>query len=271
MFSTILYEFPHLQLHLLKKNATKFYPLSLNPESGISLQGIEVYPQTSSEIVPVAIILHGYTSTFRRVAYLAIPLIKQGYAVILINLRGHNSSSGHKKDVSGMQQDLNYIIQYIKSKQYFDHRHILLIGSSLGALIALTAGYNHPDVTHIIALAGISSPTDFFVGMTVFRKWRWQLLGKLGGLNMSEMIGKSQFSPAEQQYVQESRKKILLMHCKNDRLVGMNNFWRNITAFRIDHNGYRLFDRGGHTFFLVKKYVVQTMMEWLQNTFYKAE
>ena len=133
----------------MKKNA-EVVPLILNSTPEIFLYGLEVIPTKSEKKFPVAILFHGYTANYRRLGYIANMLLMNGVAVILLNLRGHGKSSGKQKDVQGMQQDLTTIMNYIESNKRFDVGRVLLLGSSLGALIALTAGFVHPNITHII-------------------------------------------------------------------------------------------------------------------------
>ncbi len=86
------------------------------------------------------------------------------------------------------------------------------------------------------------------------------------------MIGQIQYIPKLQLQAKNQHKKILLLHCKNDALVSVNNFWTNVTAYRIKPKDYTLFSRGGHSFFLIKNQVLQTIHAWLgQNSFYNAE
>ncbi len=184
MCPNLLFELHQYQFNQIKKNAHEVKSLILNPSKEIFLYGLEAKPQLKGNKTPVAILFHGYTSNYRRVAYIANFLLLNGVAVILMNLRGHRKSSGKQKDIQGMQQDIDVILKYVKSKNVYDERKILLLGISLGALITLTAGYNHPDLTHLIALAGMSSPVDLLEGMTAFRRWRWKLIGKLGGLDV---------------------------------------------------------------------------------------
>lgn len=256
----------------MKKKAENQTQIILRPSPEIQLHGLEIVPKSKSSKIPVAILFHGYTSNYRRLAYIANLFITNEIAVLLMNLRGHGKSSGRQNDISCMQNDLDTIIDYVHSKEYFDKERLILVGISLGALIALTAGYNNTNIGYIVALAAISSPTTLLDGMTRFRRWRWKQIGRLGGLNIKKMIGKPQFSPCIQPQLNENTKKILLLHCKNDALVNESNFWINIAAFKLDKNNYSLFSRGTHSFFLIKQRVVETILKWLvESGIYKAE
>ena len=147
-----------------------------------------------------------------------------------------------------------------------------MLGISLGALITLTSGYNHPEITHLIALAGVSSPTDLFDGMTAFKRWRWRIIGKLGGIDIPSMIGKPSYAPKLQPQSGNQSKSLLLLHCKNDSLVAENNFWINVAAFKLEPENYVIFPKGAHSFFLIKDQVLSSINVWLHNNdFYRAE
>jgi len=272
VFQNLLYELHPLQFNQLKINADEVNSLILQPSEGIFLQGLEAIPKQTSEKYPVAILLHGYTANYRRIAYIANMLLTNGVAVILMNLRGHGRSSGKQKDVKGMQQDIDTVMKYVKSNIEYDEERILMLGISLGALITLTSGYNHPEITHLIALAGVSSPTDLFDGMTAFKRWRWRIIGKLGGIDIPSMIGKPSYAPKLQPQSGNQSKSLLLLHCKNDSLVAENNFWINVAAFKLEPENYVIFPKGAHSFFLIKDQVLSSINVWLHNNdFYRAE
>ncbi len=272
MNNPLVLEIPQLQVKFLKQNAKFINPILLEPSSGIKLEGIDIIPRGSISNKPAAILIHGYTSNYRRLIYIANLLVKKGFMVILFNLRGHGKSSGKQRDALGMQQDLTQVIDYVKKKANIDSTRILVLGISLGAMLSLTSGYINPDITYIIALAGMSSPEDVINGMSSFRRWRWRIISKLGGLSLTEMTGKIHFSPKMQMDIHSIKKKILLLHCKNDRLISQKNFWNNIKAFHLNKDDFHLFSRGGHGFFLVKKEVLQTISIWIdKNIIYNAE
>ncbi|MHA1111624.1 MAG: alpha/beta hydrolase family protein [Promethearchaeota archaeon] len=272
MFQNFFFEIHPFQFSQLKRNAEKVNSLILQSSKEILLHGLEAIPKQSGEKYPVAILFHGYSSNYRRIAYIANMLLTNGVAVILMNLRGHGKSSGKQKDINGMQQDIETIMKYVKSKLEYDEGRILMLGISLGALITLTTGYNHPEITHLIALAAISSPTDLFDGMTAFKRWRWRIIGKFGGINIPSMIGKPPFTPKLQPQSGNKSKRLLLLHCKYDTLVAENNFWTNVAAFKLEPENYEIFPKGGHSFFLIKHQVLSSINVWLRNNdFYRAE
>jgi alpha-beta hydrolase superfamily lysophospholipase len=252
-------------MRLLKRYHKESIFMSIKSSENIKLRGLVVSPKVSQGKTPIAILLHGYMSNHKRMAYIANVLLKNGISVILMDQRGHGLSSGKQNNVDGMQNDLNRLMEYIKSVGDIDQKRILLVGNSLGAFIGLTAGYIHPNITHIIALAGISSPSDLLSGMTRFRRWRWRIIAKLGGIDFYAMRGKTQYSPKIIAENQPNSKKILLFHCINDRLVNVNNFWKNVEAFGITKKNLALFQRGKHGFFLVKDLVVKKIVNWLKD------
>ncbi len=243
-----------------KEKSVSITSISLKLESDGYLNGIEIIPKTITN-EHVAVILHGYRSNSKRMIYLAKIFVEYKIPTILMDLRGHGKSDGDNTDIEKMQNDLGVITKHIHSQDYYK-KSIILVGVSLGGLIALTAGMNNPEITHIIGLAVISSPSDFVEGLSRLRTWTWKLRIRLGGLNLFEKQENPKFAPAS--HVRQSDlKKIFLLHCKNDHLVDVRNFWKNIEAFNIKKDNFHLFKTGGHNFLFQKRKVKKIIQNWI--------
>lgn len=252
-----------VQMMKLHRESKKITPFTIEISPNDRITGFEVLPNGSqlTNALPIAILLHGYRSKARRLAYAARSLVNHGYAVIMVNLRGHSRSEGNRSDVHGMQNDLKHLVQYFQLKKYVDQSRIILIGWSLGALLALTTGNQIPHITHLIALGAISSPADFFNGFNPLQRKIWKLRSKLGGMDIFSMTGLLRYNPSSQ-FI---RKKLLLIHSKDDQIVAVNNFWTNVAAFGLEKKDYFLLARGGHNYILAKNQVMNRILNWLEN------
>lgn len=118
---------------------------------------------------PLVILLHGINGNFTEWGDIPAKLVKAGYAVFAMDLRGHGKSiryaNGRKKswrkfgigDWNMMPRDIDSILAFFaKSEDYpqVDTRRVSLIGSSLGANVALVAASrNRPSVKAIVLLS----------------------------------------------------------------------------------------------------------------------
>jgi len=100
---------------------------------------------------PVAcLLLHGFTSQPEEMRFLAEDLHRRGYTVLNVRLAGHGT---HPLDLArtrwtdwllSVEENLNLLSGVSK--------HVVLIGQSMGGMIALTAAASYP-VTGVVALS----------------------------------------------------------------------------------------------------------------------
>jgi len=100
-------------------------------------------PQGSSP-GPVIIIAHGWSSNRSRVLRYALPLLEQGYSILMYDARSHGDSDYYKTP-TGLQfrDDLLSAIDWLLRRPEADPSRIGVIGHSLGgfgAVLALDAG-----------------------------------------------------------------------------------------------------------------------------------
>lgn len=126
--------------------------VQLNTTDGITLRGWIIQPKTT-EKQPVIIVMHGYTSCKAAdyILEISTALAKKGYRIVLFDFRAHGESGGSKTTIGPKEStiDAPTIINYTAT-QYPD-RPIILLGYSMGAVVAIIAGNNNPHVTAIIA------------------------------------------------------------------------------------------------------------------------
>lgn len=93
----------------------------------------------------VLIISHGYAEHAGRYAPLAERLVAAGYAVCVIDHRGHGESGGQRASVRVMNEYVHDLTRYLDIVREAKPRlPRFLLGHSVGALIALQAALEHP-------------------------------------------------------------------------------------------------------------------------------
>lgn len=131
--------------------------LFLITQDGIELAGI----YRSSGQGKIAILLHMMPATKESWDAIAEKLLERGYASLAIDMRGHGESrmdgTLDYKNFSEEQQqakrlDLEAALEWART-QGFDETHIILIGASIGANLAIRALAEHPNLPLAMALS----------------------------------------------------------------------------------------------------------------------
>ena len=118
--------------------------------------GIEIFcqswsPDTQSKAILV--IVHGLGDHSGRYRHYVDYFVPRGYAVYGVDLRGYGRSGGRRGHVNRFGEYVDDVRQvYSLARQSAPDAKLILLGHSLGALIALTYALRHPD-----GLAGVIS------------------------------------------------------------------------------------------------------------------
>ncbi len=123
---------------------------------------------------PLVVLLHGLNGSHRDWNSLPVTLVKRGYAVLALDQRGHGISTrttGGRlvtwRDFDQMQwkqmpKDLDRVLKYFDHNEDYpqvNNKKVALIGSKLGANVALIAANRHAN--HIKATIMLSPSLDY--------------------------------------------------------------------------------------------------------------
>ena len=104
----------------------------------------------------VCLLVHGLAEHSGRYEHLAQSLVRRRFFVWAMDHRGHGQSGGLPSDCAGLDPlvaDLHLLVQ--KTAEAMPHLPRILIGHSLGGLIALAYAVGHPEGIRAVA---VSSP-----------------------------------------------------------------------------------------------------------------
>ena len=123
-------------------------PIMLDTSDGWRIAGWYFAPEQSSAKAPGVILLHQYGKDKSSWGGLPRQLVKQGYAVVAIDLRGHGESIGpggksitpkelKDPEYTAMLRDVRAADQYLGAQPAVDRERIGIIGASIGANLAV--------------------------------------------------------------------------------------------------------------------------------------
>jgi len=113
--------------------------------------------------VPSVLLLHGYGEDRSVWKNFARQLLDRGWAVMALDLRGHGESRNrNQRPIQPSQEwrtsphefpvDLDPALDWLKAQPRIDNRKIVVIGSDIGANLALIASGRFPEVRTVVAI-----------------------------------------------------------------------------------------------------------------------
>jgi alpha-beta hydrolase superfamily lysophospholipase len=115
---------------------------------------VEGYAWIAGEPRYLAVIAHGYGEHARRYDHVAEALLADGAAVYALDHHGHGRSEGERAlalDVQDFVTDLSTLVRYASERYGLP---VVLIGHSMGGLIATRYAQQHPDTLAALVLSG---------------------------------------------------------------------------------------------------------------------
>lgn len=118
------------------------------------------YVASGAPNLPVLVFLHGYTDSWRSVEPILADLAAQ-HLVLALDQRGHGDT-GHKFDSYGIADFAADAIDFIETLGLSD---VILVGHSLGSLVAQRVAADRPDLVGKLVLIGASDTASNVPGL----------------------------------------------------------------------------------------------------------
>ncbi len=137
--------------------------LTLETFDRVELHGSFSSPEGIPAPIPSALLLHGYGETRSVWNDLKDRLLLEGWAVMTLDLRGHGQSRQRNREEISVAEtwrtdpqqfplDVEPALDWLKSQPRLDSNRIAVIGSDVGANLALVAAGRFPEVGTAVAI-----------------------------------------------------------------------------------------------------------------------
>lgn len=128
--------------------------VSFETSDGVTLAGTYSVPMAGSPIkMPALILVHRSGVDRHEFDPIISTLLDQGYAVLAYDSRGLGKSEGTAADTKSYMKDFSAAVAFLGTQTEVDASEIGVIGSSLGAHVALVAAGTIPEVKAAVLLS----------------------------------------------------------------------------------------------------------------------
>ncbi|WP_069593268.1 S9 family peptidase [Methanosphaera sp. WGK6] len=227
-----------------------------------NIYGLLYLPDNIDDKIPLVVLSHGLSLNHTFMKAYAEKLLKKGIASYIFDFRGGGygcMSDGKISDMSLLTEidDLNTVMDYIKSLDYVDENKIYLAGHSQGGLISSLVAPRRSDVRAMFLFAPAYVIVDDVLNMEDMREKSVMTL-------MPEHTGKTYIEGAKSINLYDDIKdysgRVYLFHGGKDTRVPLNyvveadKIYSNSTLFVFDDEEHRFTDS-------VKDLVIETISQ----------
>ncbi len=185
---------------------------------GLKLSVILSTPQNIDKF-PIILLLQGFLGKKDGVKLnsLSEKLVANGFATIRFDYAGYGKSEGDTQKeylISKIINDVDFVLDYIKSLDKFDTSNIGFWGQSMGGMIAIIATSLHPEIK---AICTVSSPSTITLNDDLEKKIvEWKKLGFLERFNSNGDLIKVTYKFVEDARNWNAQKSV--KHIKSPKL-----------------------------------------------------
>jgi len=204
----------------------------------------------------VIVVCHGFSDKKENLQFYYLPLAMQGFTILAYDARGTGESKkvGRRNQFYKRIEDYKTVIKWIKENDDLKNKKIYSVGFSIGALTILCGGFPINEIEKLIAISSISNYKQnlpkfnpiilmryFFKGVKLFPTDK-----ENENLSPFIVMNKMKQTLSEEEWKILS-KRVLLIHCRNDKIIKLRNFEENSNLLNISEQNNLILRKGGHT------------------------
>lgn len=204
----------------------------------------------------IIVICHGFSDTKETLQYYYIPLVYQGYIILVYDARGTGESRkvGKRSQFLKRIEDLKKIIQLVKKLDQFKDYKINIVGFSIGAITGLCGGFSNGNINKIIAISAISNYRQNLPKYNPIIMLSYLLKGvklfpnKVENEKLSPyLVIKNSKTFLSDDVWNIYSKRVFLIHTRDDKILRFKNFQENVKILNLSEQNTLVLNKGGHT------------------------
>ncbi len=204
----------------------------------------------------LVVICHGFSDKKETLQYYYLPLVLQGFTILVYDARGTGESKrvGRRSQFLKRIEDFKKVIDWIKIHNQLKNYKVSSVGFSIGAITVLCGGFSDETINKIIAISAMSNYKQNLPKYNPIIMLSYLLKGvklfpnKIENNKLSpySIIESSKDSLSEDSWRKLS-KKVSLIHAKNDKVIKFKNFQENVKLLNLSAQNTLVLNYGGHT------------------------
>jgi dipeptidyl aminopeptidase/acylaminoacyl peptidase len=215
---------------------------------------------------PAVVVMHGWGANASLMLPVARPLHRAGFAVLLLDARGHGRSD--EDDFASLPrfaEDIEHGLDWLHRQPGIDAARCGVLGHSVGAGAALLAATRRPDVAAVVSVSAFAHPEEVMRRMLAQLHVPYPVIGWYVLRHVQRMIGCRFGDIAPVNTIARVPCPVLLAHGTEDRTVPFADATRILAAGRRDR--IRLVALpGGHDTRAAMAQHAGTMIRFLDRT-----
>lgn len=203
---------------------------------------IHIYEVETEQPKAVVLYLSGIQQPSVTYFYSHSQMLKEnGYASILIDVRGHGKSEGNRIDF-GIEEvkDVQAVVDFVKEQDIYRDVPIVVHGVSMGGAIAVTSASLIPEIDGLIAMSAFASWADVCkmeLGHMGYNSTIQEIAAPFIHINGFWRYGFDYFNNRPKEAIKQiGDKPTFIMHAYGDTTVPIENMYK----IKENHNGKNL-------------------------------
>lgn len=200
----------------------------------------------AADVAPAVVVMHGWGANASLMLAVAQPLHEAGFAVLLLDARGHGRSDDDGfASLPRFAEDIEHGLDWLRRHPGIDAARCAVLGHSVGAGAALLAASRRTDVAAVVSVSAFAHPGELLRRMLAQRRIPYAPVGWYVLHYVQHVIGYRFDDIAPVNTITRVRCPVLLVHGTEDQTVPFDDA-RRIVAARA-HRRVRLVALpGGH-------------------------
>ena len=231
--------------------------------NGRSLRGWFI-PANEENASAIAV-LHGWGGNAETMLPLAVPLHRQGHAVLLFDTRCHGMSDGDSfASLPRFAEDLEHALDWLRVQPDIDPQRIAAIGHSVGAGAALLVASRVAKLAAVVSIAAFAHPDAMMRRWLAWRRIPYRPLGWAILAYVQYVIGTRFEQIAPCNTIRNVRCPVLIAHGTEDATVPVAEA-RQIYGNRAHDRVELLLMQGSHDEYAEMEIGIDTVLAFLSR------